>query len=109
MRLQTKLVRTASGLTFAIVLVLSIVFVAELLRQRVEQTAAANEVLAQEVLLATRQAVESGLRANPPVQVRPDQSPDDALHDAVMDALRSSDDLISTMNGIVRYAPTVQD
>ena len=45
--------------------VLSQSFVGELLRQRIEQTAATNDVLAHEVLLMTRQAVETGLRANP--------------------------------------------
>jgi signal transduction histidine kinase len=111
MRLRTKLVLTASGLTFAIVLVLSIVFLGELLRQRVEQTSAANNVLAHEVLLATRQAVETGLRAHPPTpSASPDTSDSEAsLHAAVLDALRSNDDLISDMNGIVRYSPTVQD
>ena len=44
MRLKTKLVLSATGLTFAIVLVLSALFVGELLRQRIEQTAAANDV-----------------------------------------------------------------
>ena len=55
MRLKTKLVVSATGLTFAIVLLLSILFVGELMRQRIEQTAAANDVLAHEVLLMTRQ------------------------------------------------------
>ncbi len=35
MRLRTKLVLTATGLTFAIVLVLSVAFLAELLHQRI--------------------------------------------------------------------------
>jgi signal transduction histidine kinase len=109
MRLRTKLVLTATGLTFAIVLVLSVVFVSELLRQRVEQTSAANEVLAHEVWLATRQAVESGLRAHPPSVVASQDASDEALHSAVMDALRSNDPLMSAMEGIVRYSPTVQD
>ena len=113
MRLRTKLVLTATGLTFAIVLVLSAVFLGELLRQRVAQTAAANDVLAHEVLLATRQAVETGLRAHPPSQSSaPDVAEldaDAALHAAVIDALRINDDLASAMNGIVRYSPTVED
>ncbi len=49
MRLKTKLVVSATGLTFAIVLILSALFVSELLRQRIEQTAAANDVLAHQV------------------------------------------------------------
>jgi signal transduction histidine kinase len=109
MRLRTKLVLTATGLTFFIVALLSVVFLGELLRQRVETTAETNEQLAQEVLLATRQALETGLRAHPPVRSSPDESADDALRDAVMDALRSSDDLMSTMNGVILYSKTVQD
>ena len=104
MRLKTKLVVSATGLTFAIVLILSALFVSELMRQRIEQTAAANDVLVREVFLTTRQAVEDGLRANPPV----DRS-DDALHAAVVDALRSQPALAALMNSIVRYSPTVQD
>src|ERR1700712_3304060 len=104
MRLKTKLVLAATGLTFAIVLVLSAVFVGELLRQRVEQTAAATDMLARQVMLMTRQAVEAGLRTNPPV----DRS-DEALHVAVTDALRSYKPLADVMNAIVRYSPTVQD
>jgi signal transduction histidine kinase len=104
MRLKTKLVLAATGLTFAIVLVLSTLFVGELLRQRIEQTAASNDVLAHEVLLMTRQAVETGLRTNPPI----DRS-DEALHAAVTDALRSHKALADVMEAVVRYSPTVQD
>ena len=104
MRLKTKLVLSATGLTFAIVLVLSSLFLGELLRQRIEQTSAANDVLTHQVLLMTRQAVETGLRTNPPV----DRS-DGALHTAVTDALRGHQPLSDVMNAIVRYSPTVQD
>ncbi len=104
MRLKTKLVLSATGSTFAIVLVLSSIFVGELLRQRIDQAAADNDVLAHEVVLMTRQAVETGLRTNPPV----DRS-DEALHAAVTDALRSYEPLADVMNAIIRYSPTVQD
>src|SRR5882757_6999816 len=104
MRLKTKLVVSATGLTFAIVLILSALFVSELMRQRIEQTAAANDMLARQVLLMTRQAVEVGLRANPPV----DRS-DEALHASVTDALRSYQPLNDVMSSVVRYSPTVQD
>ena len=104
MRLRTKLVLTASGLTFAIVLVLSTVFLSQLLRQRTEQTFSANDVLAKEVRLATIEAVETGLRAHPP----PDAA-EDPLHAAVMDALRSDQDLQSAMDRVVRYSEPVQD
>src|SRR5215469_8458035 len=104
MRLKTKLVLSATGLTFVVVLVLSLMFVGELLRQRIEQTAASNDVFAREVLLVTRQAVETGLRANPPV----DRS-DEALAAAVRTALQDSQAVSDVMNGIVRYSPAVQD
>jgi len=104
MRLKTKLVLAATGLTFAIVLVLSALFVGELLRQRIEQTASANDVLVHEVWLEMRKAVETGLRANPPVD-----GSDEALQAAVVNALRSHDALTEVMNTIVRYSPTVQD
>jgi signal transduction histidine kinase len=104
MRLKTKLVVSATGLTFVIVLILSALFVSELMRQRIEQTTAANDMLARQVLLMTRQAVEVELRANPPV----DRS-EEALHAAVTDALRSYQPLNDVMSSVVRYSPTVQD
>ena len=45
MRLKTKLEVSASALTFALVLLLSVLFVSELMRQRIEQTVAANDML----------------------------------------------------------------
>jgi signal transduction histidine kinase len=104
MRLKTKLVVAATCLTFAIVVVLSLLFLAELLRQRVAQTAASNEVVARQLLMMTRQAVEVGLRADPPA----DRS-DAAFHAAVADALASYQPLLDTMDGVVRYSPAVQD
>jgi signal transduction histidine kinase len=104
MRLRTKLALAAMALTCAIVLMLSFLFVAELLGQRIEQTSENNEVLARQVLNQTRQAVETGLRQNPPV----DRS-DAALHDAVTDALQNQQALSDLMSSIVRYSPPVQD
>jgi signal transduction histidine kinase len=104
MRLKTKLEVSASALTFALVLLLSVLFVSELMRQRIEQTVAANDMLAHQVYLMTRRAVETGLRASPPV----DRS-DEALHQAVTDALRRDQPLADVMNTIMRYSDTVQD
>jgi len=104
MRLKTKLVLSITALMFAIVLLLSSLYVGELLRQRIEQTAATNDVLAHEVMLMTRQAVEAGLRTHPPVD-----KTDVALRAWVTDVLRSQTALSDVMNAIVRYSPTVQD
>lgn len=104
MRLRTKLVLSATAVTCAIVLVLSMMFVGELLRQRVEQTASSNEVLAHELVLVTRQALETGVRAKPPRDTTPE-----ALRESVVTALRESDPLNNVMRAIVRYSPTVED
>jgi signal transduction histidine kinase len=109
MRLRTKLVLTATGLTFAIVFAISLLFLGELMRQRIQQTSDTNDVLAHEVLLVTRDAVETGLRAHPPVMVMPGEGADDALHAAVLDSLRSSNSLSQVMSAIVRYSTPVQD
>ena len=104
MRLKTKLVLSATALTSAIVLVLSTLFLAELLRQRIEQTASSNEVLVHEVLLMTRQTVESGLRAHSPTRTG-----ESSFDSSVAEALRSEGPLMDVMQAIVRYSPTVQD
>ena len=104
MRLKTKLVVAATGLTFVIVLVLSALFLMELLRQRIAQTASSNEVMTRQVLMMTRQAIEDGLSRNPPADTS-----DASVEIAVDDALRGYDALSDTMNGFVRYSPAVQD
>src|ERR1700756_3834959 len=101
MRLKTKLVAAATLLTFVVVFILSTLFMSELMRQRIEQTESSNDVLAHQVYLMMRQALEEGLRANPPV----DRS-DAALRAAVVDALRSHQPLHDVMSAIVRYSPT---
>lgn len=104
MRLKTKLVLAATGVTFAIVIVLSALFLNELLTQRIAQTAASNDVMGRQVLMMTRQAVETGLRARPPAD-----SSQEAFNAAVADALRSHQPLTDTMESFVRYSPAVQD
>ena len=104
MRLKTKLVLSAMAVTFCMVLLLSVLFLVELLQQRISQTASDNEVLAHEVVLMTRQAIETGLRDTPPAN-----STDEAWQAAVTDALRSHQPLSDTMAAIIRYSPTVQD
>lgn len=107
MRLRTKLVLTAGGLTFAIVLVLSAIFLGELLRQRVDQTYSSNEFAARQVRLAAMKAVEN-VHAQPPADSSP-QAANEALHAAVADALSNSDVLQNAMDGILRYSFSVQD
>jgi signal transduction histidine kinase len=104
MRLRTKLVLAATCVTFTIVLVLSGLFLSELLQQRIAQTANNNDVAARQLLMMVRQAVETELPLKPPA----DRS-DEAFQAAVADALRSHQPLIDTMNSLVRYSPLVED
>ncbi len=104
MRLKTKLVLAATGVMFAIVIVLSLLFLGELLRQRIAQTGSTTDVMARQVLMMTRQAVEVGLKAQPP-----EDGSDEALQRAVTNALRSHQPLLDTMDSFVRYSPSVQD
>jgi signal transduction histidine kinase len=114
MRLKTKLVLAATAVTFGIVLLLSIIFLGELLRQRIAQTASDNDVLANEVRLATRQALETGLAAHPiapidpALSTRPTNS-ETALYTIVTSVLQKDASLKALMEAIVRYSPTVQD
>jgi signal transduction histidine kinase len=104
MRLKTKLVLAATGVTLLVVLVLSGLFLAQLVRQRIEQAVAANDVLASEVRSASRAALESGLASHPPAD-----GTDAALFTAVGQVLRSDEALRELMESIVRYSLTVQD
>ena len=104
MRLKTKLVLAATGVTLAIVVVLSLVFLGELLRQRIAQTAGSTDDMARQVRMMTQQAIQVQLRAQPPTD-----SSDEALHEAVMNALRSHAPLIDTMQSFVTYSSLVQD
>jgi signal transduction histidine kinase len=52
----------------------------------------------------TRQAIEVGLRDNPPKDTS-----EQALQAAVREALRAHEPLADTMNAILRYSPLVQD
>jgi signal transduction histidine kinase len=108
MRLKTKLVLAATSVTFGIVLLLSLLFLGELLRQRIAQTAAANDVLANEVRLATRQALETQLPLHP-ILGPPLEDAQDAFEAAVTEVLREDPGLKALMEAIVRYSPTVQD
>jgi len=104
MRLKTKLVLAATVVTLLVVLLLTGLFIAELLRQRIEQTATSNEVLANQVRSSARNALVSGLSREPAAD------PSEAeLMKAVTEVLRGDATLRAQMGSIVRYSLTVQD
>jgi signal transduction histidine kinase len=104
MRLKTKLVLAATAVTLFVVLLLSGLFISELLRQRIEQTATFNEALASQIRSTVRHALESGLSHDPTVG-----SSEAELMRAVRDDLRNDEPLRAQMAAIIRTSLTVQD
>ena len=104
MRLKTKLVTAATGVTFAIVVGLSLLFLGELLRQRVVQTAASTDVMTRQTLMMAAQAIQVGLTIHPPAD-----NSDAAVNAAVTQALQHYVPLIDTMHSFVDYSLAVQD
>jgi signal transduction histidine kinase len=104
MRLRTQLVAATLLFTFALTVALSLVFLQELLKERIAQTEAANDVLVHQVLATTRSALQEGLKANPPTEPG-----DEALAAAIESALQNDSSLTETLNGFVRYSPSLQD
>lgn len=104
MRLRTRLVAATLLFTFLLTAVLSLVFLSEVLRERISQTESANTVLAHEVLSSTQTALQRGLAENPPID-----SSESAFAAAVKQALRTDADLAERLNGAVRYSPDMQD
>jgi signal transduction histidine kinase len=104
MRLKTKLVLAITGLVFLVVCTLSWVFLGQLLRQRLSQAYSDNDMVAREILFATRRAIQTNIRG-------PQVDPNDprALRAAVAEALRSDPALTALMNSAIRYSPTVFD
>jgi signal transduction histidine kinase len=101
MRLKTKLVLAITGLVFLVVFTLSWIFLGQLLRQRMTQAYSANDMVAHEILFATRGA----LLTNPHIITNDPK----ALRATVAEALRSDPALTELMNSAIRYSPTVFD
>ena len=104
MRLRYKLMATTLLFTFVLTVSLSLVFLSEILRERVSQTAASNDVLLHQVLATTRSALTNGLQQHPP-----DAPGEVALAAAVAQAVQSDKPLAATLEEAVRYSPSLQD
>ena len=104
MRLRSQLIAATLLFTFVLTVVLSLVFLSELLRERVAQTEAANDVLVHQILAATRTALQRGLKENPPTEAG-----EAAFAAAIEHALQTDDTLQSTLDSFVRYSSSLQD
>jgi PAS domain S-box-containing protein len=104
MRLKTKLLLGILGTIFVVVVSLSVLYIGQLLRQRIRLSYANNNVIAHEVLYNVRHTLETGLRdqqfnANDPA----------ALRELVAGTLRDDEDLQSILASVIRYSPAVYD
>ncbi len=105
MRLKTKLVVTITGLVFLLVSAISWLYLSRSLQQNVDQNYASTDIIAHQVLFATRQAIESGVHdktidpAAPPSRIRTEMA----------ETLRADDALGALMESVISYSPTVFD
>src|SRR5271170_3131895 len=104
MRLKTKLVLAITGLVFLVVCTLSWIFLGQLLRQRMSQAYSAKDMVAHQILVATRGALETNIRGP-----RVDPNDPTSVRAAAAQALRSDPALTALMNSAIRYSPTVFD
>ena len=104
MRLKTKLVLAITGLVVVMVTVLSALYLSQLLLQQVEQSYSSNDILAHQILFATRNALEGGVKNHP---VNPGNTA--ALRETVAASLREDQGLTALLNSVIRYSPTVFD
>ena len=104
MRLRTQLIAATLLFTFALTVVLSLVFLSELLRERIAQTASANDVLVHQMLASMGSSLRTGLKDHPPTE--PGQA---AFDEAVKNTLSNDESLNAMLNGFVSYSPTLQD
>jgi signal transduction histidine kinase len=104
MRLKTKLVVAIAGLVFVVAAILSWLYLSQLLQLHIQQSYSSTDIVAHQILLATRTALETGLR-NGPVDVNDPA----ALRAAVARSLRDDQGLNALINSIINYSPTVLD
>ena len=104
MRLKTKLVLAISGLVFLMVCVLSWIFLDQLVEQRISESYSSNEMVAHQLLFATKQALERNMKGR---GVNPNDP--GSLHQEVAEALREDAGLTALMNSAIEYSPTVYD
>ena len=105
MRLKTKLVLTITGLVFVLVSAISWLYLSRSLQQNVDQNYASTDIIAHQILFATRQAIEGGVRDK---TIDPDAEPA-AIRAQMAEALRADAPLGALMDSVISYSLTVFD
>jgi len=104
MRLKTKLALAINGMMLLVVVVLSTLYLSQLLSQRIEETYTNDSVVARQVLYATRHAIETGLLIGAEDAQNPAR-----LRDAVAKALREDSSLTPLVASVLRSSLTVYE
>jgi len=104
MRLKTKLVLTITSLVFLISGLLSLVYVVQLLQSAVRQSYETNRMVADQVQLAVRDALQTGLSDR---TVDPNNPAE--LRDMANEAVRNNAALREVVESVNRYSLTVYD
>ena len=105
MRLKTKLVVAVTGLVFLLVSATSWLYLARSLRQYVDQNYASTDIIAHQVLFATREAIETGVIRG---TIQPSQ-PAGPFRAEVTSELRRDAALNALVDSVISYSPTVFD
>lgn len=104
MRLKTKLVLAISGLVLAMVAALSVIYIAQLVRQRVDQAYQSGDFVAHQVFHAAREALEVDLSNS-----KVDLDDPAAFSEAVSEVLETDPGLNSLVQSVVGYSPVIYD
>ncbi len=104
MRLKSKIVAAITGLVFVVSSFLSWLYLSALLKQHIEQSYSATDVIAHQMLFALRESIANGLNNR-----NVDTNDPAAFRIAVADTLRKDPGLNALMNSIISYSPTVFD
>src|SRR3954447_6235780 len=104
MRLKTKLVLAITALVLLISGLLSLVYVSQLLHASVQQSYDTNRMVANQVQLAVKAALQNGLKDR-----KFDPSKPYELRQLTAEAIRGSEPLQVVMDSVNRYSATVND
>src|SRR6202167_5888789 len=104
MRLKTKLVLAITALVFLISGLLSLVYVFQLLHSAVQQSYEANRMIANQVQLAVRNALQAGLSDR-----KVDPNNPSELRSLVAEAVRNNSTLQAVVESVNRYSQTIYD
>jgi PAS domain S-box-containing protein len=103
-RLKIKLVLAITGMVLAIVATISILYISQVVHQRVQQTVSDGEFIAREVESLALKALEADLSNE-----RIDLNDPKQMEAAIEEILQTDLGLSSLLQSIVGYAPTIQD